>query len=73
MTESPRNAMDPAEETQIGRGGPRDLFSKFDPLIEERPDLFAELPECKDGFIRIPNRPGHGMSLHSKAIDKYRR
>jgi len=39
MTESPRNAMDPAEETQIGRGGPRDLFSKFDPLIEERQAL----------------------------------
>src|ERR687888_236096 len=37
------------------------------------PDLFAELPECKDGFIRIPDRPGHGMSLHPKAIEKYRR
>jgi len=36
------------------------------------PDLFAELPECKDGFIRIPNRPGHGMALHPKAIEKYR-
>ena len=36
------------------------------------PDLFAELPECKDGFIRIPNTPGHGISLHPKAIEKYR-
>ena len=37
------------------------------------PDLFAELPECKDGFIRIPDKPGHGMTLHPKAITKYRR
>ena len=36
------------------------------------PDLFEQLPECKDGLIRIPDRPGHGMSLHSKAIEKYR-
>jgi len=36
------------------------------------PDLFAELPECKDGLIRIPDRPGHGMALHPKAIEKYR-
>ena len=37
------------------------------------PDLFAELPECRDGFFRIPNKPGHGMALHPKAIEKYRR
>jgi L-alanine-DL-glutamate epimerase-like enolase superfamily enzyme len=36
------------------------------------PDLFAELPECKDGLIRIPDRAGHGMALHPKAIEKYR-
>ena len=36
------------------------------------PDLFEQLPECKDGLIRIPDRPGHGMGLHSKAIEKYR-
>jgi L-alanine-DL-glutamate epimerase-like enolase superfamily enzyme len=36
------------------------------------PDLFAELPECKDGMIRIPERPGHGISLHPQAIEKYR-
>ena len=36
------------------------------------PDLFEELPECKDGLIRIPDRPGHGIALHPKAIEKYR-
>jgi L-alanine-DL-glutamate epimerase-like enolase superfamily enzyme len=36
------------------------------------PDLFAELPECKDGAIRIPERPGHGMALAPQAIEKYR-
>jgi L-alanine-DL-glutamate epimerase-like enolase superfamily enzyme len=36
------------------------------------PDLFEELPECKDGLIRIPDRPGHGMALHPKALEKYR-
>jgi L-alanine-DL-glutamate epimerase-like enolase superfamily enzyme len=36
------------------------------------PDLFEQLPEVKDGLIRIPDRPGHGMALHSKAIEKYR-
>jgi 8-amino-7-oxononanoate synthase len=39
MTEALRTPMDPADETAIGRGGPRDLFSKFDPLIEERQAL----------------------------------
>ena len=36
------------------------------------PDLFVELPGCKDGIIRIPDRPGHGMALAPKAIEKYR-
>src|SRR5437762_5520666 len=36
------------------------------------PDLFEALPECKDGLIRIPDRPGHGMALHPKALEKYR-
>ena len=36
------------------------------------PDLFEELPECKGGRFRIPDRPGHGMSLARSAIDKYR-
>src|SRR4051812_43591706 len=26
------------------------------------PDLFEELPPVKDGFIRIPEKPGHGMA-----------
>jgi L-alanine-DL-glutamate epimerase-like enolase superfamily enzyme len=37
------------------------------------PDLFEELPPCKDGFIRIPDKPGHGIALHPKAIEKYGR
>jgi L-alanine-DL-glutamate epimerase-like enolase superfamily enzyme len=36
------------------------------------PDLFEELPECKGGRFRIPDRPGHGMALARGAIDKYR-
>jgi L-alanine-DL-glutamate epimerase-like enolase superfamily enzyme len=36
------------------------------------PDLFIELPGCKDGVIRIPDRPGHGMALAPTAIEKYR-
>ena len=36
------------------------------------PDLFVELPVCKDGHIRIPDRPGHGMTLQPGAIKKYR-
>ena len=36
------------------------------------PDLFEDLPQCKDGAIRIPDRPGHGLALHSKAVEKYR-
>ncbi|MGH8692376.1 MAG: mandelate racemase/muconate lactonizing enzyme family protein, partial [Burkholderiales bacterium] len=36
------------------------------------PDLFEEMPECKGGRFRIPDRPGHGMALARGAIDKYR-
>lgn len=36
------------------------------------PDLWEQLPEVKDGLIRIPDRPGHGMALNAKAIEKYR-
>ncbi len=36
------------------------------------PVLFQELPECRDGLFRIPDRPGHGMALHPKALEKYR-
>jgi L-alanine-DL-glutamate epimerase-like enolase superfamily enzyme len=35
------------------------------------PDLFEELPACKDGFIRIPDKPGHGMALHARAVERY--
>ena len=35
-------------------------------------DLFVELPKCENGWFRIPDRPGHGMSLARGAIDKYR-
>jgi L-alanine-DL-glutamate epimerase-like enolase superfamily enzyme len=37
------------------------------------PDLFEEMPECRGGRFRIPDRPGHGMTLARGAIDKYRR
>jgi L-alanine-DL-glutamate epimerase-like enolase superfamily enzyme len=29
------------------------------------------MPECKDGFLKIPDRPGHGMTLARGAIEKY--
>jgi len=35
-------------------------------------DLFEDLPVCRDGAIRIPERPGHGMTLHKNAISRYR-
>jgi L-alanine-DL-glutamate epimerase-like enolase superfamily enzyme len=35
-------------------------------------DLFEEMPACKDGHFRIPDRPGHGMALARGARDKYR-
>ena len=36
------------------------------------PDLFEEIPECRGGEIRIPERPGHGMVLRRGALAKYR-
>jgi len=36
------------------------------------PDLFEEIPECRGGEIRIPERPGHGMVLQRGAVAKYR-
>jgi L-alanine-DL-glutamate epimerase-like enolase superfamily enzyme len=36
------------------------------------PDLFAEMPECRDGHFVIPARPGHGMALAPGAVAKYR-
>jgi L-alanine-DL-glutamate epimerase-like enolase superfamily enzyme len=37
------------------------------------PDLFESLPECRDGMLRIPDTPGHGISLARGAIEKYRK
>ncbi len=36
------------------------------------PDLFAEMPQCREGQFLIPDRPGHGMALAPGAVDKYR-
>ena len=36
------------------------------------PDLFEDIPACRDGMIRLPERPGHGMTLHKNAIANYR-
>jgi len=36
------------------------------------PDLFEEMPKCKDGHFQIPERPGHGMALARGAKEKYR-
>ncbi len=36
------------------------------------PDLFEEMPQCKDGHFLIPERPGHGMALAKGAKEKYR-
>lgn len=37
------------------------------------PDLFEEMPQCKDGHFRIPDKPGHGMALAKGALSKYRK
>jgi L-alanine-DL-glutamate epimerase-like enolase superfamily enzyme len=36
------------------------------------PDLFVELPQCREGAFVIPDRPGHGMALARGAVEKYR-
>ncbi len=36
------------------------------------PDLFEQMPGCKDGHFSIPDRPGHGMALAKGAKEKYR-
>src|SRR5437667_6580586 len=36
------------------------------------PDLFEEMPHCRDGHFQIPQRPGHGMALAKGAVKKYR-
>jgi L-alanine-DL-glutamate epimerase-like enolase superfamily enzyme len=35
------------------------------------PDLFEDLPACRDGAFAIPDRPGHGMALAQGARKKY--
>jgi L-alanine-DL-glutamate epimerase-like enolase superfamily enzyme len=35
-------------------------------------DLFEELPRCKEGFISIADKPGHGIALARGAVAKYR-
>jgi L-alanine-DL-glutamate epimerase-like enolase superfamily enzyme len=37
------------------------------------PDLYEELPQCKDGEFRILDKPGHGIALARGAVEKYRR
>jgi 8-amino-7-oxononanoate synthase len=41
MTQAARTPSNPADETGIGAGSARDLFSKFDPLIAEREGLLS--------------------------------
>ena len=36
------------------------------------PDLFEEMPVCKDGHFLIPGHPGHGIALSRGAKEKYR-
>src|SRR2546429_8693887 len=36
------------------------------------PDLFEEMPLCRDGHFQIAQRPGHGMALAKGAVKKYR-
>jgi D-arabinonate dehydratase len=36
------------------------------------PDLFEEMPACRDGHFAIPERPGHGMALARGARERYR-
>ena len=35
-------------------------------------DLFDGMPKCEDGHFRIPDRPGHGLTLTPDAEPKYR-
>src|SRR5918992_858777 len=36
------------------------------------PDLFEEMPACRDGAFRIPEKPGHGIAFTREALKKYR-
>ena len=35
-------------------------------------DLFEEIPACRNGFIDMQNKPGHGMTLKRDALKKYK-
>jgi len=35
-------------------------------------DLFEDIPACRDGHIALPERPGHGIVLHHRALERYR-
>jgi L-alanine-DL-glutamate epimerase-like enolase superfamily enzyme len=35
-------------------------------------DLFEETPACKDGQFRISARPGHGIAITRRAMERYR-
>ena len=35
-------------------------------------DLFEDIPACRDGHIALPERPGHGIVLHQRALERYR-
>src|SRR3989442_2014529 len=37
------------------------------------PDLFEEMPECRDGCFSVPERPRHGSALARGAKEKHRR
>ncbi|HEX5613345.1 MAG TPA: mandelate racemase/muconate lactonizing enzyme family protein [Burkholderiales bacterium] len=34
-------------------------------------DLFEQIPDCREGEIRIPDLPGHGLTLAKGAVAKY--
>jgi L-alanine-DL-glutamate epimerase-like enolase superfamily enzyme len=33
--------------------------------------LFEDLPKCQDGEFRIPDRPGHGLTLAKGALERF--
>ena len=36
-----------------------------------RDDIVTELPEIKDGYLKIPRKPGLGVELNEKEIAKH--
>ena len=35
-------------------------------------DLFEEVPELKNGWMELPNRPGLGLEFNEQAVRKYK-